>query len=403
MNEIKDFPSTRGVAHSIRKAAKLKTYQISKDSKLTRLTLIGILLLCAETAGAGTVTPRGVEAQAASNPAAGGAQNENANPAQVHTAKTIEESLPVFATVGKMSITWVDYNNEYADLARKRFYHGKPKDDDVAAFQREVADTLVTNAMLVQEAKRRKLKPDPAFVKRELDRFDKRFAKDPNWPKARPRVIPILTERFKNESLRNQVEPLVRKVKAPSTKQLRQYYAAHQEKFTVPAHQRVSIILLRVDPGAPGDDWQKAKSQAQDLVKRLHEGEDFAQLAREYSGDRTAENGGDMGYLHEGMLPGLPSAVLSKLKPGEISDPVSLMEGIAIFRLTERQPAKLNSFKKARQSVRELWMAEQSDKAWNSLVAKLKKDTPVKMDESHFLPLPSATEKPAGTQEANKP
>jgi peptidyl-prolyl cis-trans isomerase C len=115
-----------------------------------------------------------------------------------------------------------------------------------------------------------------------------------------------------------------------------------------------------------------------------------------------------MGYLHEGMLPGLPAETVAKLQPGETSDPVNLMEGVAIFRLIDRKQSKVNSFDVAKPRATELWLAEQSDNAWNSLIAKLKKNTPVQVDESRFLPLPvstekPATEKPAASMETTKP
>lgn len=344
------------------------------------------------------------------NAAAGSAVHDSAknggdavNPAAPTSPAKMRKGLPYYAKVGDMYVTWIDYNNEYATETRKKFYHGKPSDDAVAAFQRQIGDTLVTNAMLVLEAKRRKIKPDEAFVKQQLDQYEQRFAKNPNWPEARPRVLPILTERVQNENLRSKLEELVRNVPAPSKKQLRKYYAEHQDKFTAPPATRVSVILIKVDPGAPDTDWQKASEQAQDLVKRLRAGEDFAELAREYSGDKTAEDGGDMGYLHEGMLPGLPAETVSKLQPGETSDPVNLMEGVGIFRLVERKEAKVNSFEASEPRAKELWLKEQSDNAWNSLIANLKKSTPVQVDESHFLPLPDAAENTAGSADKAKP
>ena len=77
--------------------------------------------------------------------------------------------------------------------------------------------------------------------------------------------------------------------------------------------------------------------------------------------------------------------------------------GTAIFRLTERKQPEINGFKVVRQRAKELWLTEQSGSAWNSLIARLKKNTPVQVDESHFLPLPVATEKPAGSVETTKP
>jgi len=102
-----------------------------------------------------------------------------------------------------------------------------------------------------------------------------------------------------------------------------------------------------------------------------------------------------MGYLHTGMLPGLPEQTVSKLQPGETSDPVRLLEGVAIFRLTDRiQPPPLN-FEASQHRAKELWLTEQSDIAWNALNAKLRKQTHVHIDESRFLPLPTAAKKPA--------
>lgn len=383
----------------------MKSNSIIKNIQLTLLALIGTLLLGAEAIGDETATQDGTTQEvAAPNSIPQGSNDKEVitESSATSTAKKAK-TLPFFAKVGDITITWTDYNNEYASQARNKFYHGKPSDDEVAAFQRKIGDTLVTNAMLLQEAKRRKLKPDAEFVKLQIEKAERRFAKDPNWPQARPRVLPVLTQRAQDESLRNQMEPLVRNVRPPSVKQLRKYYAAHPDKFTSPAHERVSTILLRMDPGSPPADWQKALEQGSDLVKRLRAGEDFAKLAREYSGDVTAEDGGDMGYLHEGMLPGLPAQIVSKLQPGETSDPVTLMEGVAIFRLTERTKIETGSFEKVQPRARQLWLAEQSDNAWNSLMAKLKKNTPIQVDESRFLPLPVSHKEPAESTGTSKP
>jgi parvulin-like peptidyl-prolyl isomerase len=370
-----------------------------KDIKLALVTLIGAMLINIHAIAADT-------AKEITSPSA----QDSSNKKVITEGQTAPDSTPkragrspYFAKVGDMLITWVDYNNMYATQASEKFYHAKPSESSVAAFQREIADTLVTNAMLVQEAKRRKLKPDEELIKQQLRQFEQRFANDPNWTESRPRVLPIIAERYQNENLRSKLEDLVRNVPPPSEKQLRKYYAAHPEKFTMPAQQRVSTILLRMDPGAPDADWQKAMEQGEDLVRRLRAGEDFAELARNYSGDVTAEDGGDMGYLHEGILPGLPAETLRKLKPGETSNPVTLMEGVAIFRLTERQPPKLSSFKEVQARAKELWLIEQRDSAWDSLIARLKKNTTVQVDESRFLPLPDSAKKQGKSMEATKP
>jgi parvulin-like peptidyl-prolyl isomerase len=309
-------------------------------------------------------------------------------PTTIKTAK-------VFATVGDTVITWGQYRSAYQDQARNKFFHGKPDDDVLAAFQREVGNQLVDNILLLKEAKRRKLKPDNAAVDLELQKYDRKFASDPKWPDARKRVLPIITRNLQEENLRNQLQILVRNVPSPTTKQLQQYFADHPDKFTSPPQPKVSVILVKVDPSSTDEEWRKATEEAEGLVKRLRAGEDFAKLAREYSGDVTAEDGGDMGYLHAGMLPGLPEQTVGKLQPGDTSDPVRLLEGVAIFRLTDRiQPPPL-SFESSQHRAKDLWIGEQSDLAWKNLNAKLRKQTPVRIDESRFLPLPTPAKKSA--------
>ena len=313
------------------------------------------------------------------------------------------KKTPVFATVGDSVITWKEYRNAYNHDAKNRFFHGKPSDEVLASFQREVGNKLVDDILLLKEAKRRKLKPNNDAVKAELQRYEEKFSKDPNWASARKRVLPVLTKKLQEENLRSQLETQVRKVPPPNTKQLQTYFDEHPDKFTSPPQPKVSVILIRVDPSSTENEWSKAMEEAQGLVKRLRSGEDFATLAREYSGDITADEGGDMGYLHAGMLPGLPEQTVDKLQPGETSDPVRLLEGVAIFRLTDRiQPPPL-SFEAAKPRAESLWLSEQSDIAWKNLKAKLWKQTPVHIDESRFLPLPKADAKPANNDGTTVP
>ena len=295
---------------------------------------------------------------------------------------------PVFAKVGKTVITQREFDGEFAEASRNRFYHGKPPEAEVAALQREIGDKLINRVLLLNEAKRLKLKPDSELVKQKLEKYEQKNADNPQWQKIRDRALPVLTTRFQEESLRNKLEQRVRNVPAPNEKQLRAYYTAHPDKFTEPEQMRVSVILLKIDPSAP--DYDTARKKGEDLLKQLRAGADFAELATLYSGDaETVEQGGDMGYLHAGMLPEMAQQVVNKLKPGEISEVTGLMEGMAIFKLTARNEAKLSSFETVKQRARELYLVDEGERAWKSLIAKLRKNTTIKVDESRFLSLPN--------------
>ncbi|MBI3221978.1 MAG: peptidylprolyl isomerase [Nitrosomonadales bacterium] len=121
-------------------------------------------------------------------------------------------------------------------------------------------------------------------------------------------------------------------------------------------------------------------------------GADFAEYAKKYSDDRgSAEQGGDMGYLHGGMLAGSAAEAVSKLKVGEISEPSLLLEGVGVFKLIDRKDAKLNTFDAVKGRATELLINEEAERAWKDLIAQLRKKTSITVDESHFEPLPVAT------------
>lgn len=293
----------------------------------------------------------------------------------------------VFARVGDVTVTHGEYDQAFATATRSRFYHGKPPDAEIAKLQREVGDKVVNEILLAREARRRGIKVDEAAVVRTLDGFEARYRDSAQWKSQKATVLPVLRKRLETENLVGQLEKRVRGVPEPQARELEAYYAANKDKFTEPEQLKLHLILLKVDPSSPRAKWEAANEEGKAIVRRLRGGADFAALANLHSGDPSAARGGDLGFVHQGILPVPAQQALENVAAGAISEPVVLLEGVAIFRVEERKAARLNPLANVRERAVALWQREQGDSAWRLLTEKLRRETKVVVDESRFLPL----------------
>jgi parvulin-like peptidyl-prolyl isomerase len=310
---------------------------------------------------------------------------ENNKAEDVKPAAEAEGKKPILdyiAIVNGKKIRMGEYISALRSGMRKKFYHGKIPEEEQKKFRKEVAEDLVERMLLIDEAKRRGIKPDSELVDLSVKDYENRFKDNPKWQEARDKVLPLVREKLEGDSLKERLEKAVHNVADPSEKQLRKYYNEHPELFTTPEKVRVSMILLRVDPSSPGDAWKQASEEAAGIVERINKGADFAELARIHSSDDSAQQGGDMGFIHTGMLGQNAQQVLDLMEPGELSAPVVLLEGVAIFRLEERAKPTLNNFESVKERAAKLYKRDTGEKAWSDLVSSLKKGASIEFNDA---------------------
>ncbi|TDF82604.1 peptidylprolyl isomerase [Pseudomonas sp. H9] len=148
----------------------------------------------------------------------------------------------------------------------------------------------------------------------------------------------------------------------PSEQDLTQAYEASKATLQVPAVYRVSQIFLSV-PDAQAT--QSVRDQAQALSKRAHAaGADFAELARTYSQDPgSAAQGGDIGPQPLAQLLPEVRGVVTRLKVGEVSEPLQSSLGFHVIKLTESQPARIATLDEVRGQLREALRAQRQEQA----------------------------------------
>ncbi len=305
-----------------------------------------------------------------------------ADDAKTPQEKDSEEMLSYLAIIDGEEIPIGEYVSALRREMRERFYHGTIPEEEQKKFYQEVADELIQRFLLVREARRRNIQPDADAVEVAVKRYDERFQEDPDWAAAKEEVLPRVRSKLEADSLVLRLEEQVKAVEKPDEKALEDFYEANKALFTTPERVKVSLILLRVDPSSTGEVWQQASEEASAIVARLTKGADFAELARIHSSDESAQNGGDMGYTHVGMLGDAAQKVLDIMEVGDTSAPVMMLEGVAIFRLEDRISPELNPLEAVRERAEQLYMRETGNKAWEDLVGELRAKAKIEINDA---------------------
>lgn len=294
-------------------------------------------------------------------------------PAAQHTEAT------VYATVNGRAISISDYANAYDAFLKKKYYHGTVPEGKMAEAREEVLNQMVMRILLVGEAKRRGLVPDEKKIAEAIAGYEAQYAASPVWKQNRDRLLPGLRDQLSGQSLQEQLEKSVRAVPELSDEEVRRFYDGHPELFTEPEKLHLAVILLTVDPSSPKTAWEQARAEAQAIHARLLGGADFAEAARMHSSGKEAAQGGDLGYVHAGMLPETLQQKIDAVKVGEIAAPIDMLEGIAIFYLKDRRAAQLRAYADVAERAKGLARRYAEDAAWSDLQARLRSAADVKV------------------------
>jgi peptidyl-prolyl cis-trans isomerase C len=110
--------------------------------------------------------------------------------------------------------------------------------------------------------------------------------------------------------------------------ELRQYYVANTNLFTIPEQVKARHILIKVSKDASEVKRNEAREKAKEIHRKLKQGEDFEKLAEQYSEDpATRSKRGDLGYLLRGQMEKPFEDAAFSLKPGEFSYLVETSQG----------------------------------------------------------------------------
>jgi peptidyl-prolyl cis-trans isomerase D len=136
---------------------------------------------------------------------------------------------------------------------------------------------------------------------------------------------------------------------------LLRYYNQHRDEYRVP--EEVQLRLIQVRTPAPGADGkldpkavEAAKQKAEDILKKLKAGGNFAELAKKYSDDPSKENGGELGWIGRGRIPDIEDQIFA-LNKGQTSDVLRSALGFNIVRVEDKRTAHVQTLDEVKAAI----------------------------------------------------
>jgi parvulin-like peptidyl-prolyl isomerase len=291
-----------------------------------------------------------------------------------------------FASVNGAGISVAEFEAALAGAVRQKFYHREVPEAKLDEFRREVAQTLIDRLLLQSEVRRRAMVPDADKVRAEIAQYDSRYAQSERWKQNRASLLPGLERMLGEREVLERLQATVREPApgTPTDEALQAYYESHGALFTEPEQARLAVILLKVDPSAPSATWAAALEEAQAIRARIRAGGDFGEAARMHSSDASAQAGGDLGYLHQGMMPEPLFDQLGAMKPGDVSEPLRVLEGVALFRLVDRRAPRLRTFADVKERAAQLWRRDEGERRWAEFMAGLRASASIRIDTERY-------------------
>lgn len=264
---------------------------------------------------------------------------------------------------------------EFEDLIRRDIIRGK--------LQNAVTGWMsVPDADVDAEYRRRNEKVKLDVVSFNADAFktgltatDAEVSEQYNANKEKYRV----GEKRKVKYLLVDVQALRAKI-TPSPQEIEQHYNANIEQFSQPDQVRAQHILLKTE----GKDDAAVKAQAEDLLKQVKGGADFAALATKFSEDESSKvKGGDLDFFGRGQMVPEFDKVAFELQPGAISDLVKTQFGYHIIKVTEKRAASQRPLAEVKDQIAEQLKWERAQTQATDLSSRVAAEikTPADLDK----------------------
>lgn len=292
----------------------------------------------------------------------------------------------IAAVVNGKVITLSELEEREAPLLKQaaEIFSGAEKDKRTVDIRKMVSESLIEELLLEQEAEKQGLKVSEKDIDGAIDDVKKQNSLDDEGLKDALKKEGLTYEGYRVQ-IKIQIEKSrvinqqVRSKVNVTEKDLADYYERNQRMFLSDEEFKISHILFKVPENSTDADIERTRKESMEVLEMARSGKDFAELARKYSHDSSAGEGGSLGFFKRGeIMPAIEKAAFSQ-KKGEISDLVVTSFGFHIIRVDDVKEASPEPFETVKEKIRAAVTSEMLEQRYKEWVEELKKTAVIEM------------------------
>jgi|LGVE01.1.fsa_nt_gb peptidyl-prolyl cis-trans isomerase C len=269
-------------------------------------------------------------------------------------------------------ITQADLEREMAGSKVGKSLDGS----QIEAMKRDIIERLIERELLYQESQNKGIKVDKTAVKEQLETVKKGFPSETEFKKKLSEMNLSEAELESNFVQRMAIQEFIDKEFVQkvtiSDKNTKAHYDSNPDSFKQPEQVQASHILIKVDPKGKATQKAEARKKMEMIQQKLHKGEDFAALAKEFSQCPSSAKGGDLGYFGPGQMVKPFEEAAFALEAGKVSDIVETDFGFHLIKVVDKKPASTIAYEDVKDRLGEYLKREEVRKKVDLYVEELK-------------------------------
>lgn len=243
---------------------------------------------------------------------------------------------------------------------------------DEQKYKDTLLESLIKHHILLIQARRQGLKIDAGALQEHLAKMKHGYDHD-NFEEQLARLgltvrewETIQQEKFLVQSwIRHRILSAIH----ISQDEVKEYYRNNSDEFIRPEQVRALHIFVN------------SAEKAEEILKKIEDGEDFEALARNHSRAPEAARGGDLGYFTREAYPPVFTETCFKLQKGKHSGIVASDYGFHLFLVVDKRPQKKLSFKEVSPDIHRILTQKKVQESIEKTIEQLRHSMNIKINQ----------------------